>query len=230
MWSSPQCQESAYYGNNGPYSIVRQSVILLFALQKTPSKKLTNTLSLQQKLRDNSSITPVVRQHGPALRSWSCRQRVEEQGGVKRRRRRRRSREAHSSQGNRWWRILVPVLFMESGTVRSVQQFFLYIMYVCEYIFWREVGHFILLCKTHTLTCHYHKFHSTRLKLLQNDYTIFYSLSSLCQPHMNSVTFSPSVFPLSLKHFWHCASHQQVLVAWIPRECLGGKQRVRSSL
>lgn len=39
-------------------------------------------------------------------------------GGVRRRRR----RKAVGSQGNRWWRVLVPVLFMESRTVKSVRQ------------------------------------------------------------------------------------------------------------
>lgn len=69
-------------------------------------------------------------QHGPALTSWCC---IQKEG--RRRRiggmRKKRSTKAVGSQGNRWWRIQVPVLFMESGTVKSVQQVVLCIVCMC---------------------------------------------------------------------------------------------------
>lgn len=41
--------------------------------------------------------------------------------------------ETVSSQGNRWWRILVPVLFMEFRTVKVWQEDALCIVYTCVF-------------------------------------------------------------------------------------------------
>lgn len=111
--------------------------------------------------------------------------RVEEEwGGVRGRRR----RKAVGSQGNRWWRILAPVLFMESRTVKSVGQDVLCIVYVslCVYV---GRGLSLWHMNYNFTSCTLHLNGWTGLQMIIQSF-IHHSLS----PHTYTFTFSPSVF------------------------------------